>query len=319
MIARTNVRSIATVDRDRSPLAPFLLYVVAFHLVWAAWPLVLYPRLLALGPATLSYAVVNLSIRLAVWVLPVMLYLRYVDGVEPIGYLKLNQNIRRGIFIGVALTVMNLTGSIARFGPPHPTWQSVTWNSVLGTSMLVGVIEEIPYRGFMLQKFTERVGFWLANLITSVLFLAVHLPGWTSLHMLSPERAASVFIFGAVMTAANWSVDWSWWAADPRERDLSDRIQAFFESKGLGTYGNRWTLDGTTQLEANHSTALVATNAVASLAATNPRAARFVDALWNAPIPSGQYRYYDGMWYLMGLMHCSGEYRIWTPSWAPKR
>jgi oligosaccharide reducing-end xylanase len=120
-------------------------------------------------------------------------------------------------------------------------------------------------------------------------------------------------------TAANWSVDWSWWAADPRERDLSDRIQAFFESKGLGTYGNRWTLDGTTQLEANHSTALVATNAVASLAATNPRAARFVDALWNAPIPSGQYRYYDGMWYLMGLMHCSGEYRIWTPSWATRQ
>ena len=31
-------------------------------------------------------------------------------------------------------------------------------------------------------------------------------------------------------TAANWSVDWSWWAADPRERQLSDRLQAFFES-----------------------------------------------------------------------------------------
>jgi oligosaccharide reducing-end xylanase len=120
-------------------------------------------------------------------------------------------------------------------------------------------------------------------------------------------------------TAANWSVDWSWWAADPRERVLSDRIQAFFESKGLATYGNRWTLDGTTQLDTSHSTALVATNAVASLAATNPRAARFVDALWNSSIPSGQYRYYDGMWYLMGLLHCSGEYRIWTPRWAPQR
>jgi oligosaccharide reducing-end xylanase len=113
-------------------------------------------------------------------------------------------------------------------------------------------------------------------------------------------------------TAANWSVDWSWWAADPRERQLSDRIQAFFESKGLDTYGNRFTLDGN-QTGNDHSTALVATNAVASLAATNPRAAKFVEALWNAQIPSGQYRYYDGMWYLMGLLHCSGEYRVWTP------
>ena len=123
---------------------------------------------------------------------------------------------------------------------------------------------------------------------------------------------AENFFADAWRTAANWSVDWSWWAADPRERQLSDRIQAFFESKGLETYGNHYTLDGN-QLGAEHSTALVAANAVASLAATQPRAVKFVEALWNAPIPSGRYRYYDGMWYLMGLLHCAGEYRIWTP------
>jgi oligosaccharide reducing-end xylanase len=113
-------------------------------------------------------------------------------------------------------------------------------------------------------------------------------------------------------TAANWSVDWSWWAADPRERQLSDRIQAFFDSKGIDTYGNQFTLDGK-QVGDSHSTALVATNAVASLAATEPRAAKFVEALWNAQIPSGRFRYYDGLWYLMGLLHCSGEFRIWPP------
>ena len=52
-------------------------------------------------------------------------------------------------------------------------------------------------------------------------------------------------------------------------------------------------------------------NAVASLSATHPRAQKFVAALWDAPIPSGQWRYYDGMLYLMGLLHCSGEFRIW--------
>jgi len=127
------------------------------------------------------------------------------------------------------------------------------------------------------------------------------------------NRRAANFGPDAWRTAANWSVDWSWWAADPRERELSDRIQAFFESQGMDAYGNRYSLDGTQQLGKEHSTALVATNAVASLAATNARAAKFVDALWNAKIPSGQYRYYDGMWYLMGLMHCAGEYRIWAP------
>jgi oligosaccharide reducing-end xylanase len=132
------------------------------------------------------------------------------------------------------------------------------------------------------------------------------------------QRAAN---FGpdAWRTAANWSVDWAWWAADPRERELSDRIQAFFESKGMDDYGNRFTLDGE-QIGNAHSTALVATNAIASLAATDTaRAMKFVEALWNAPVPSGRYRYYDGMWYLMGLMQCGGAYRIWTPAWAAAR
>ncbi len=57
----------------------------------------------------------------------------------------------------------------------------------------------------------------------------------------------------------------------------------------------------------------MATNAVASLAATQPRAKKFVEALWNAEVPSGRMRYYDGMWYLMGFLHCSGEFRIWAP------
>ncbi|HUI56853.1 MAG TPA: glycosyl hydrolase family 8 [Bryobacteraceae bacterium] len=124
-------------------------------------------------------------------------------------------------------------------------------------------------------------------------------------------RSAS-FGADAWRTAANWSVDWSWWAADPRERLLSDRIQAFFESKGMDTYGSQFTLDGK-QLAVDHAVALVATNAVASLAATDPRASKFVEALWNAQIPAGRFRYYDGMWYLMGLLDCSGEYRIWPP------
>jgi oligosaccharide reducing-end xylanase len=132
----------------------------------------------------------------------------------------------------------------------------------------------------------------------------------------SSNRQSGNFGPDAWRTAGNWSVDWSWWAVDPREQVLSDRIQAFFESQGR--YGNRYTLDGT-RIDSTHSTALVATNAIASLAATDTaRAARFVDELWNAGIPSGRYRYYDGMWYLMALLHLSGQYRIWTPKGLPQ-
>ena len=120
------------------------------------------------------------------------------------------------------------------------------------------------------------------------------------------------FRFDAWRTAMNWSVDWAWWSKDVCERQLSDRLQAFFESQGMATYGNQFTLGGK-PLSKDHSPGLIAMNAAASLAATHPRSRQFVEALWNTPIPSGWHRYYDGLLYLLGLLHCSGEFRIWPP------
>lgn len=118
------------------------------------------------------------------------------------------------------------------------------------------------------------------------------------------------FRFDAWRTAMNWSVDHAWWAADGREKALSDCLQAFFQSKGLATYGNQFTLDGS-QTSGDHSPGLVAMNAVASLAATNSRAWGFVDELWNLPVPTGRYRYYDGMLYILALLHVSGTFQIY--------
>jgi oligosaccharide reducing-end xylanase len=121
-----------------------------------------------------------------------------------------------------------------------------------------------------------------------------------------------IFGYDSWRTASNWSVDWSWWRKAPQEQQLSDRIQSFFRAQGLTTYSDLYTLDGKSVL-AHHSPGLVATNGVASLAATDPKSKDFVQALWDTPIPSGQLRYYDGMLYLLSFLHCSGEFRIWKP------
>ena len=153
----------------------------------------------SLGETTLRYALVNIAIRLVVWVLPVFLYLRYIDHVDPFGYLKLKQNWKRGLLAGLLLALFIFLGNLPGYGIPHPGRPLFTWNSFLSTSVLVGFIEEIPYRGFILQKFEERLGFWAANLITSLLFLSVHLPGWISLHLLTAHNVIFVFIFSALM------------------------------------------------------------------------------------------------------------------------
>jgi len=124
-------------------------------------------------------------------------------------------------------------------------------------------------------------------------------------------RSNTNFSYDAFRTAGNWSVDWSWWAKDSRERELSDKLQTFFESQGTN-YGCQFTLEGK-ELEARHAQGLVAVNAVASLAATDSsRAKKFVEELWNTPTPDGLERYYEGLLYMMSLLHCSGEFRIWS-------
>jgi oligosaccharide reducing-end xylanase len=128
------------------------------------------------------------------------------------------------------------------------------------------------------------------------------------------------FGYDAWRTASNWSVDWSWWRKDAEEQKLSDRIQAFFEKQGIDKYGPVYSLEGKDMgatpglTHESHPEGLVGTNAVAGLAATDKaRARKFTEALWNSPIPSGHGRYYDGMLYLMSLMHAGGEFRIWAP------
>ncbi|MFC1792515.1 glycosyl hydrolase family 8 [Planctomycetota bacterium] len=120
------------------------------------------------------------------------------------------------------------------------------------------------------------------------------------------------FQVDAWRTAMNWSMDWAWWAKDIREQQLSDRLHVFFESQGMSDYKSHYKLDGTPTGGA-HSTGLVAMNAVASLAATHERSKQFIEAIWNTLIPSGQYRYFDGMLYMLGMLHCGGQFRIWPP------
>lgn len=129
----------------------------------------------------------------------------------------------------------------------------------------------------------------------------------------APWKPDSVhFQFDAWRTAMNWAFDWAWWAKDPRAVERSDRIQTFFESQGMDTYVGQYTLSGEA-FGKEQNTGVVAANAVVSLAASRPRAEQFVRAFWNRPIPTGRYRYYDGMLYMMGLLHCSGNFRVWSP------
>ena len=177
----------------------FVSYLVLFYLIWTGWVYFIYPWMMILGDKTLAYAVVNICLRLVIWVLPVFLYLKYVDQIDPTEYLKLRRQWRKGIWIGLFLSGINGIISILRFGIPHLNMQDVSWNSILSTSLLIGFIEEVPFRGFIFQKIQERYGFPLGVLLSSLLFVGIHLPGWILLHAFSMVLVLSIFLFGIVM------------------------------------------------------------------------------------------------------------------------
>jgi oligosaccharide reducing-end xylanase len=121
------------------------------------------------------------------------------------------------------------------------------------------------------------------------------------------------FRHDAFRTAMNWSVDGAWWAKDlKRQEELSNRLQAFFEREGIGRYKATYTLEGKPTAQ-YRSIGLEAMNATASLCASHERAWKFIAAFWNASFPTGKWRYYDGMLYLFGMLHLSGNYKIYKP------
>ena len=126
------------------------------------------------------------------------------------------------------------------------------------------------------------------------------------------------FRFDAWRIAANIACDYAWWAKDDWAVTHANTLQSFFYDQGVESYGNQWTLDGSKEYSSDHSPGLVAMNATAGLAASTQKAWAFVEDFWNISPTTGKYRYYDGCLYMMGLLHCSGNFRVYLSSDAPE-
>jgi oligosaccharide reducing-end xylanase len=125
------------------------------------------------------------------------------------------------------------------------------------------------------------------------------------------------FRYDAFRVGANIGVDYAWFRADPWEVEQSNRLLDFFASQGMDEYKAEYYLTGEPQV-AHRSPGLIATNAVAALAADPEKGRPFVQALWDLGIPTGKYRYYDGLLIMLGLLQVSGNFRIYDPGPAPE-
>ena len=124
------------------------------------------------------------------------------------------------------------------------------------------------------------------------------------------------FRYDTFRVGANVGVDYAWFAADPWQVEQSNRLLDFFASQGINEYKAEYLLTGEPQVT-HRSSGLIATNAVAALAADREKGEPFVQALWDQELPTGKYRYYDGLLMMLGLLQVSGNFRIYEPGAAP--
>ncbi|HAE60044.1 MAG TPA: hypothetical protein DCG54_11220 [Anaerolineae bacterium] len=125
------------------------------------------------------------------------------------------------------------------------------------------------------------------------------------------------FRYDAFRVGANIGMDYLWFHPSDWYTEQANRQLSFFASQGINDYGAEYALDGTV-LAGHRATGLIATNAVLAMAADPEVGKPFVQALWDADAPTGKYRYYDGLLYMMGLLQASGNFQIYEPGVTPR-
>jgi membrane protease YdiL (CAAX protease family) len=157
----------------------FIAYLVGFFTCWTFYVVMIYPvTVMNWGRDSLATALMGIFIRMLLWLLPVYCFLKYVDKVNPVQYLKLNiYNSRVFLSIMIGGVGYGLV-YLMQYGFPQLDQINITWSSILGVALTVGIFEESVFRGFIMQKLAERTGFWPANILASILFVLIHFPGW---------------------------------------------------------------------------------------------------------------------------------------------
>ncbi len=187
-----------------SPAKSVFVCSVIIFVLWTAYVLTLYP--FVSSRQNMAWRIfLNEFFRFSIFVAPVCLWLIFADRLNPFRYLKLTENVWRGLALGLIVGGFFALIVIARaalFLPDGLAFKPVLLEAWLTVVTLSVLFEEIAFRGFILQKLGEEIPFWKANILTAILFVGVHFPGWILVgeSALIPDRIISmleIYLLGA--------------------------------------------------------------------------------------------------------------------------
>ena len=194
----------------------FILFLVGFYAVWALRVVILSPLLAQIQSPWVGQ-IASDGVRVLVWMLPVFLYVRFVERVPALTYLRMDSFGQRwGIWLGAGVVFVLavfggqalLTGSASLQRPEN----GAAWALMLFKLPAAPLVEEIFFRGFVQRTLTVRFPFWAGNLLTALLFTAAHWVGWgyffgwQTILALSPGVFAIGWVLGFIThkTGSTW-------------------------------------------------------------------------------------------------------------------
>lgn len=153
------------------------VYFILFYALWCLRELWFVQYLDLMDPV--PRALISAVIKIAIWVVPVILLIKIVEKSKPLSYLRLRQNVGKGLkWAGWGSLVLVLYFVINLVVLKNDIDVQLGIHKWLNTILLVGITEEIVFRGFLLRKLMDSFRFWIANTITALLFVSIHFPIW---------------------------------------------------------------------------------------------------------------------------------------------
>ena len=201
------VNAVQSSDTPRVPASVFVIYVVAFFVVWSLRAIV-FIRVDESIESPLWKNVYSNAVKFIVWVVPVFITLG-VSRLRPFTYLKLITPLKtRGLMIGALVTLVWFSLVVlgealisGRNAGAMLAAKSSDWPSILAGVFISPISEEILFRGFILNRLSESLRFWRSNLIAALLFMLAHWPYWLSKNGFSfsvIKDSVNVFLLGCL-------------------------------------------------------------------------------------------------------------------------
>ncbi len=118
------------------------------------------------------------------------------------------------------------------------------------------------------------------------------------------------FQYDAIRCPMNVGMDYYLFGDDAAaQSEIMTRMLTFFKQDNFTS--GQFELDGTDPT-GNYTEGMAGANAVGSLALTDKELQRlYISRLWDVTPPTGQWRYYTGMVYMLSMLHVSGNFRIY--------